>query len=170
MDEPEQTRIFDAWINQHRGLVFKVVGAHAFTPHDREDLFQEIITQIWNSVPNFRGESAVTTWLYRVSLNSAMAWSRRERRHRGRTEPLDGTEPAILEPARAPDRRLAWLYEEIAKLDFVDRSLALLLLDGQSYREIADTLGISESNVGVKLHRIKNELINKAKEHESHES
>ena len=108
MDEPEQTRIFDSWISQYRGLIFKVVGAHAFTPHDREDLLQEIITQIWNSVPNFRSESAVTTWLYRVSLTSALAWSRRARRHRDHIEPLDGMEPAILEPSHSQDQRVAW--------------------------------------------------------------
>lgn len=168
MDECEQKRIFDDWLSRHKGLLFKVVHAYGFTSHDREDLFQEIATQVWNSVPRFRAESAVTTWLYRVALNSALAWSRKERKHKDRTQPLDDHEPALQETSRAKDRRLGWLYEQIAQLDHVDRSLTLLLLDGYSYREMAETLGISESYVGVKINRIKKYLKNLTKEEPQH--
>lgn len=121
MDEREQQRIFDGWVAAHKGLLFKVVRAYAFTSHDRDDLFQDIITQVWNSVPRFRAESAVTTWLYRVALNTALAWSRRERKHRERTQPLDDAEPALQETSRSADHRLEWLYEQIAQFDHVDR-------------------------------------------------
>lgn len=170
MDEREQKRIFDEWLSRHKSLLFSVVHAYAFTSHDRDDLFQEIITQVWNSVPRFRAESAVTTWLYRVALNSSLAWTRREKKHRGRAETLNGTEPALTEPARTRNPRLDWLHEEIAQMDHVDRSLTLLLLDGFSYRDIAETLGISENNVGVKITRIKTRLIDKSKETDAHES
>jgi RNA polymerase sigma-70 factor (ECF subfamily) len=168
MEEREQKRIFEEWLARHKGVLFKVVHAYGFTPHDRDDLFQEIISQVWNSVPRFRGESNVTTWLYRVALNSALAWSRKERRHRDRTESLETNEPALRETARAKDPRLGWLYEQIARLDHVDRSLTLLMLDGLSYREMADTLGISESHVGVKINRIKNHLKSLTKEEQPH--
>lgn len=168
MEKPEQKRVFDEWLARHKGLLFKVVRAHAFTPHDQDDLFQEMVTQVWNSIPQFRAESAVTTWLYRVALNSSLAWSRKERKHRNRTQALDGSETALVELSHTQSPRLAWLYEEIARLDFIDRSLALLLLDGFSYRDMAETLGISESNVGVKIHRIKAHLINQAKEIQPH--
>ena len=164
MDEHEQRRIFDDWVTRHRGLLFKVVRAYAFTPHDREDLFQEIVTQVWNSIPRFRAESAATTWLYRVALNSSLAWTRRERKHRGRTEALDDAHAAPPDHARTRNPQLDWLHEEIAQMDHVDRSLTLLLLDGFSYRDIAEILGISENNVGVKVNRIKARLINKSKE------
>ena len=82
MEVNEQQRIFDEWLEQHRGLFFKVVRAYAFDPHDQEDLFQEVATQVWNSVPKFRSESKVTTWIYRVALYTAMAWSKKERRSR----------------------------------------------------------------------------------------
>jgi RNA polymerase sigma-70 factor (ECF subfamily) len=85
MEVSQESRIFDEWLSRHKALLFKVVHAYAFTSHDREDLFQEIATQVWNSIPGFRAESAVTTWLYRVALNSALAWSRKERKHRDRT-------------------------------------------------------------------------------------
>ncbi len=168
MEEREQKRIFEEWLARHKGVLFKVVHAYGFTPHDRDDLFQEISAQVWNSVPRFRGESNVTTWLYRVALNSALAWSRKERRHRDRTESLETNEPALRETARAKDPRLGWLYEQIARLDHVDRSLTLLMLDGLSYREMADTLGISESHVGVKINRIKNHLKSLTKEEQPH--
>ncbi len=167
MEESEQRRIFDEWLGRHRGLLFKVVHAYGFTSHDRDDLFQEIATQVWNSIPRFRAESAVTTWLYRVALNSALAWSRKERKHRDQTETLAEQEPALREISRPEDPRLGWLYEQIAQLDHVDRSLTLLLLDGYSYREMAETLGISESYVGVKINRIKNHLKNLTKEEQA---
>jgi RNA polymerase sigma-70 factor (ECF subfamily) len=168
MEVSEQNRIFDEWLSRHEGLLFKVVHAYGFTSHDREDLFQEIATQVWNSIPRFRGESAVTTWLYRVALNSALAWSRKERKHRDRTQPPEDHEPALRETSRVEDRRLGWLYEQIGQLDHVDRSLTLLLLDGYSYREMAETLGISESYVGVKINRIKTHLKNLTKEEQSY--
>jgi len=168
MEECEQRRIFDEWLSRHKGLLFKVVHAYRFTSHDRDDLFQEIATQVWNSIPRFRAESAVTTWLYRVALNSALAWSRKEHKYRDRTQSLEDHEPALRETSRAKDRRLDWLYEQIAQLDHVDRSLTLLLLDGYSYREMAETLGISESYVGVKINRIKTHLTNLTKETQHH--
>jgi len=158
MQEHEQERTFDDWLSRHKGVLFKVVHAYAFTSHDREDLFQEIITQVWNSIPRFRGDAAVTTWLYRVALNCALAWSRKERKHRDRTESLETNEQVLHETVRIQEPRLAWLYEQIARLDHVDRSLTLLLLDGFSYREMAETLGISENYVGVKINRIKSHL------------
>lgn len=168
MQQRHHQEIFDTWLAQHRGLLFKVVRAYAFTPHDRDDLFQEITTQVWHSIPRFRAASAVTTWLYRVALHTALAWTRQERRHRARTEPLDGREPMLTETSQAADRRLNWLYEQIAQLDEVDRALTLLLLDGFTHRDIATTLGLSEGNVGVKIHRIKNHLADKSREEINH--
>ncbi len=168
MEESEQKQIFDEWLGHHRGLLFKVVHAYGFTSHDRDDLFQEIATQVWNSIPRFQAKSAVTTWLYRVALNTALAWSRKERKHRDQSEALAEQEPILREISRPEDSRLSWLYEQIAQLDHVDRSLTLLLLDGFSYREMAETLGISESYVGVKINRIKTHLKNLTKEELAH--
>lgn len=168
MHEREHARIFDDWLSSHKALFFKVVHAYAFTPSDRDDLFQEIATQVWQSIPRFRGESAVTTWIYRVALYSAIAWSRNEKKHRAGKQPIDGIEPILVETPRACDSRLIWLYEQIAQLDEIDRSVTLLWLDGLSYREIAATLGITESNVGVKINRIKTRLTQKAKKEKHH--
>lgn len=169
MREQDQHRTFDEWLDAHRALLFKVVRAYAFTPPDREDLFQEIATQVWRSVPAFRGESAVTTWLYRVALNCALAWSRKHQKHRGAKDSFDDIERTLHETPEAKNPRLEWLYEQIAKFDEIDRSLTLLMLDGFSYRDIAETLGLSESNVGVKLNRIKARLVEVLKKESNRE-
>lgn len=168
MSKKEQQLIFDSWIRQHKALLFKVVRSYAFTAFDQEELFQEIIIQVWNSIPKFREESAITTWLYRVSLNTAMRWTSKERKHRDGQQSIDSVEHILHENIKHQDDRLTWLYEEIAKLNEVDRSLALLLLDGFSYKEMSNMLGITESNIGVKIHRIKNNLITKSKKYDSH--
>lgn len=159
----EQRRIFEEWLARHRGLLFKVVRVYAFNPHDQDDLFQEIATQVWNSVPNYRGDSAVTTWIYRVALYAAMAWSRKERRHRESHHSISVDDRQLLRSCSVENPQLDWLYEQISSLDEVDRSLTLLMLDGFSYREIGKTMGISQSHVGVKLNRIKKRLTEQSK-------
>ena len=154
----EQKAVFDSWLSTYQGVLFKVVRAYAFTPHDQEDLFQEIATQVWISVPNFAGNSAPSTWIYRVALNTAISWSRKELRHQDKIKALDGDAAALRPNDSAVDPRLDWLYEQIRQLNELDRSLTLLLLDGFSYKEMADALGLSETNVGVRIHRIKAHL------------
>jgi RNA polymerase sigma-70 factor (ECF subfamily) len=169
MEANDQQQIFDEWLKEHRGLFFKVVRAYAFKPKDQEDLFQEIATQVWNSIPKFRNDSKVTTWIYRVALYSAMAWSKKERRYRDQHQPITGLENTLIQASKTKNPQLDWLYEQISQLDEVDRSLALMMLDGYSYKEIAATLGITETNVGVKVNRFKKRLTEKHKQEENHE-
>lgn len=164
MNKDEQKRIFDDWLKNHKGLFFKVVRAYAKDPDDQDDLFQEISIQVWHSIPKFKGESVAATWIYRVALYSAIAWSRRQKKHKNGKRPIDEVEHALIETAKFEDSRLEWLYDQIAKLNEVDRSLTLLLLDGYSYKEMSAIIGISESNVGVKINRIKKRLINESKD------
>lgn len=163
MTEKEQQQIFEEWVGQYKILIFKVVRAYAFTTIDREDLFQEIAIQVWHSIRVFKADAAVTTWLYRIALNTAFKWVRKERKHYEAKESLENVERTLEENKIPIDERLAWLYEEISRLDEIDRSITILLLEGFSYKEIADTIGITESNVGVKISRIKKYLILKSK-------
>jgi len=164
----EQKSVFDSWISLHKGVLFKVVRAYAFARHDQEDLFQELATQVWLSIPGFQGNSAPSTWIYRVALNTAISWSRKELRHRDKKDSLDGAEAALELSDAGIDPRLEWLYEQIAQLGEIDRSVALLLLDGFSYKEIANALGMNESNVGVRIHRIKAHLTKESNKEFSH--
>ena len=159
----EQEEIFERWIQEHKGLVLKVVRANAVNGDDRNDLFQEIVFQIWRSIPSFQAKAKISTWVYRVALNTAMVWRRSEGKHRHLRDPLCvSNEPSDSDGS--PSKRLEnqeeldWLYEEIRRLPAVDRSLALLYLDARSYKEIANILGISMTHVGVKLNRLKRHL------------
>ena len=162
MTKNEQKQIFEGWLHQYKALIFKVVKAYSLSPMDQNDLFQEITIQLWHSIPTFRQESSVSTWIYRISLNTAIKWVRKEQKH-SRAEPIENVEFVLEDSGIKVDERLAWLYEEIHQLDEIDRSLILLLLDGFSYKEMSGILGITESNVGVKINRIKKYLITKSK-------
>ncbi len=152
MQDAERDRVFGAWMAAHEAILFKVARAYGPAHPDREDLFQEIALQVWRSVDAFRGEAAITTWIYRVALNTALAWKRRETSHRAGKLDL---ESGVLVSPPASNPRLDWIYGQIAALDEANRSVALLMLDGFSYREMSEILGISETHVGVKIHRIK---------------
>lgn len=167
MTEKEQLAILEEWLGLYKGIIFKIVRAYTVANMDHDDLFQEIIIQIWHSIPTFRQESSVTTWLYRISLNTAIKWTRKERKHQAET--LDKVQHILQENRIQADERLEWLYREIAKLDEIDRSVTLLLLEGFSYKEMAAILGITESNVGVKINRIKKQLIAKSKQNDYYE-
>ena len=168
MTEKEQNAILQSWLSQYKALIFKIVRSYAFTGMDREDLFQEISLQIWKSVPSFRGESSVMTWLYRVSLNTAIRFSQREKKRSGNNTELDDAQHVLIENDTSKDDRLQWLYDEIAKLNEIDRSITLLMLEDFSYREMASIVGITESNIGVRINRIKKHLIEKSKKYDLH--
>lgn len=154
MLDAERNKITEEWIEAHKAILFKVARAYGTTHADREDLFQEIALQVWHSADAFRGDAAVTTWIYRVALNTALTWNKRERKHGTGRQDFEAA-TALLTAPETRDLRLEWIYQRIAELDEVDRSLALLMLDGFSYRDMSQILGLTETHVGVKINRIK---------------
>ena len=166
MKESKQRQIFQEWLNLYRGLVFKVINAYSFNTEDQNDLFQEVCMQVYRSIPNFKEASAVSTWLYRIALNTAIKWGTREKKHVDGHQELGTMINLLKANDTSKDERLEWLYSEIKKLSEIDRSLTLLLLDGYSYREMSEIMGISESSIGVKIHRIKKQLVNNSKQYE----
>lgn len=169
MDIAEQQQRFADWIRDHSAILHHVVNGFA-AGDDRNDLLQEVLLAVWKSIPAFRGQAKPTTYLYRVSHNAALLWIRTEKNYRRRVEQFGASAPgeSVPDTDSLADERLAKLYSAIRLLKPVDRSLMLLSLDGLSYREMAEVLGLSESNVGVKLNRIKNQLTQtlKGNEHE----
>jgi len=105
------------------------------------------------------------TWLYRVSLNTAIRFSKREKK---RTQLNDLNDHVLIETDTSQDDRLQWLYDEIAKLNEIDRSITLLMLEDFTYKEMASIVGITESNIGVRINRIKKQLIEKSKKYDLH--
>ena len=162
---------FRQWLAEHTGILYKVVRSFTDNSDDADDLFQEILLQVWLSLPNFRGESKPTTWLYRVSFNTALAWKRNEKKRWRRQDSLSISDivPVSVSSAETErnDRVVEQLYAAIRALPPAKRALVVLYLDGFTYREIADVVGISESNVGVSLNRIKKELAAIVKEDEN---
>ena len=154
MLDAERNRVFESWMDAHKAILLKVARVYGATRSDREDLFQEIALQLWHSVEAYRGDCATTTWIYRVALNTALAWRRKERKHGQGRQDIEAATGLLIEPS-GRDPRLEWIYERIAELDEANRSLALLMLDGFSYREMSQILGLGESNVGMKINRIK---------------
>ena len=168
MNAEEQEAIFRRWLNDHLGLMLKVVRAGAATPEDQDDLFQEVLVNVWSSIRAFRGEAKETTWIYRVAFNTTMAWRRGEwRRRKGHEKFLKFDVSPQVQPSHVdspPDREIVErLYVAIRQLPKVDASLALMHLDGLSYQEMAEVLGISENYIGVKLNRIRKQLADQLK-------
>lgn len=162
MDERERDARFREWHREHQGIILRIARATASNLADQEDLIQEISLQLWNSIPGFRGISKSSTWVYRVALNTALAWGRRERSRNESKADLAENLHILKDSRKPPNPKLEWIFDQIRKFDPIDRSLMLLHLDGQSYAEIADILGISEKNVGVKLSRLRKTLTRKA--------
>ncbi|WP_149696378.1 RNA polymerase sigma factor [Chitinophaga sp. CF418] len=146
-------------INEHQGIIAKVCRMYCTEPADGEDLFQEIVLQLWKAWPSFNRQSKVSTWLYRISLNTAITGFRISRtRPVFRPLGFDNDNYAEPPPQRmdlqyAPELQLA-----ISRLNKFDKSLLLLYLDDKPYSEIAEILGLSVSNVGVKINRVKKKL------------
>jgi len=128
MLEAERNRVFESWIDAHTAILFKVSRVYGETHSDREDLFQEIALQVWHSVEAYRGDCAATTWIYRVALNTALAWQRNERRHGQGRQDIEAATSLLIAPSGS-DPRLDWIYRRIAEFDEANRALALLMLD-----------------------------------------
>jgi RNA polymerase sigma-70 factor, ECF subfamily len=166
--------LFKSLLIEHAAAVLKVARAYTLTTEDCQDLAQEILLQVWRSLPRFQGRASASTWFYRVALNTALAWHRKEHRRRARQQPVLEVEDlpvAGLDSAEQMVQREAVerLYAAIRQLPKTDAAVVLLYLDDLSYRQMAEVLGISESNVGVKLNRAKKALGALLRE-ESHES
>lgn len=167
MEKRERQRRFETLLSEHQRIVFKVAGVYARNPHDRDDLAQDITAQLWRSFGAFDARRAkFTTWMYRVALNVAISHVRSAKRSGvDQVDPLDdvhletvGAATATHDEAALHDERIAQLHAFIARLDPLNRALVLLYLEDRSYAEIAEVLGISETNVATKLGRIKQKL------------
>lgn len=145
----------------HRGILFKVANLYCRDVEDRRDLVQEIGAQAWKSFPNYDGIRPFPTWLYRVALNVAISYARGQaRRPAFALDDLDVEPAADAEAQRENDDGVRLLYRCIDRLDPLDRALMLLYLDERSQREIAEILGLSETNVATKIGRLKGRLRN----------
>lgn len=150
---------FISVITKNQGIIHKVCGIYCDTQEDREDMFQEIVTQLWKSYPTFRNESKVTTWMYRVALNTAITFFKKDKRRPDRGD-IDQTKFQIAEAEYdfEVEEQIKMLHKAIAKLTGVEKSIILLYLENKKYEEIAEIVGITQNYVRVKMNRIKLKL------------
>lgn len=150
-------------IERHKGVVFKVARAYCSNEFDREDLVQEILAQIWRSLDTYNDSFKITTWMYRVALNVAISFYRKDKttayKH---TEMEDKLLSYDMEAERENEQNLNELYTFINELSGVDKAVLLMYLEGESQSEIAANLNITVSNISTKISRIKQKLKTKS--------
>jgi len=150
---------FSKLIRKHQGLLYKVASIYTNTRQDQEDLFQEIVYQLWKYFDTFRNESKITTWMYRVGMNTAITYLKKSKKKNLNAIPISD---AILAASEILDEvyeeRLKQLYHHIQYLNSLEKGLMLLLLEGKSYKEMAEITGLSDSNIGTRISRIKKKL------------
>jgi RNA polymerase sigma-70 factor, ECF subfamily len=144
-------------INEHQGLIHKVCIMYENDPEVRNDLFQEIVLQLWKSFPSFRGEAKISTWMYRIALNTAISGFRKETR-KIKTEDLREVHFNISEHGDETEENLQKLQRAIRQLNEIDRAMIMMALEEIPYEEIAETIGISQNNVRVRMNRVREKL------------
>jgi RNA polymerase sigma-70 factor (ECF subfamily) len=150
-------------IAQNQGLIYKVAKVYTNNREDEQDLYQEIVYQLYKSFGNFKGGSKISTWMYRIALNTAIAYlhtGKNKRSHIPFNEELLNI-PAITDTVR--QQQFEAMYAAIAALSTIEKAIILLYLDDKTYDEIAAITGFTVTNVGTRLGRIKQKLINQLK-------
>ena len=154
------SHVFIQFLESHKGIIYKVANAYCRDEEDRKDLIQEIIVQLWRSFGKYDPQYKRSTWTYRIALNVSISFYRKEKK---RTEPTTALSDDILRVVAPSEdtvlqENVALLYQFINQLSALPRALMILYLDEKSYAEIADILGITETNVATKVSRIKQQL------------
>ncbi len=145
-------------IQQNEGIIFKITTVYTTNGDDQKDLYQDIVYQLWKSFDSFRQESKISTWMYRVAMNTALTRIRKKNRG-GNQVSIDRV---VLQQTEHYDvdfeERLKLIYTHIQRLNVLEKGLMLLLLEGKKYGEIAEITGLTPTNVGTRISRIKQKL------------
>lgn len=160
MQEANKKAAFLEILQQYKGILYKISGTYCINPEDRKDLVQEIIIQLWNAFERYNPSYAYSTWIYKIALNVSISFLRKENSRKKITAnilmPVFMMEEQYFENEK--DIEIKILYEAIGQLKTMDKALMLLWLEEKSYKEIAEILGISETNVATKVGRTKIQL------------
>lgn len=145
-------------IQDNEGIIYKIARMYAKNTDDMNDLYQDIVFQLWKYFDTFKGDSKISTWIYRVALNTSITQWRKQKRNGQKVN----IEHLFLRQAEEYDsefdERLKLIYSHIRKLNDIEKGLMLLLLEGKKYEEIAEVTGFTSSNVGTRISRIKQKL------------
>ncbi len=152
---PDRSARFQTLVEEHKKILYKVCSSYCRSRDDREDLAQEITVQLWRSFGTFDDRCRFSTWMYRIALNVAISFYRRESTRTHSLLPADACLLEEIPDTASQPEEIMLLYQFIERLDPLNKGLLLLYLDGYSYREIAEVLGITETNVATKIGRLK---------------
>ena len=155
MDVQQQEKDFIALVEDYKQVIYKVCYIYATDPDNLNDLYQEVVINLWKAFSRFRGECKASTWVYRIGLNTCISFFRKSK-SRPEVVPISVDLEAVVEEDKTA--QLHELYRMINRLGRLERALILLWLEERSYQEMADITGISRTNVAVKLNRIKEKL------------
>jgi len=145
-------------IKENEGVIFKITTLYTDTRADQQDLYQEVVFQLWKSFDSFRSESKISTWMYRIALNTALTRLKKSKRM-GHQVSIDKVVMQQTENHNPEfEEKLKLLYAHIKQLNVLEKGLMLLLLEGKKYEEIAEITGLKPSNVGTRISRIKQKL------------
>ncbi|MBK7503654.1 MAG: RNA polymerase sigma factor [Bacteroidetes bacterium] len=159
MNEKQQKQHFQNIIEQHKGILFKVARAYCQNEDDRQDLIQEMMIQVWQSLHRYNIQFKISTWLYRISLNVAISFYRKNTTRANKYTVLnEQTAQMPTQEKTENEQQLNLLEQFISELKEIDKALMILYLEDKNHTEIAEILGMSVSNVGTKIGRIKDHL------------
>ncbi|MFP3596294.1 RNA polymerase sigma factor [Chryseobacterium sp. SIMBA_029] len=146
-------------VTQHKGILYKASRMYADSIEDREDLQQEIMIQLWKSYQNFKGNSEFSTWMYRVAINTAITFLKKEKKRTGnQADVAHHFEMANEDYNPTKDKQLEIFYKAVQGLNALEKAVIFYFMEGMSHKEIGDNLGVSEGNARVKLSRTKEKL------------
>lgn len=146
-------------VNQHKGILYKASRIYADSLEDREDLQQEILIQLWKSYQNFKGNSEFSTWMYRVAINTAITYLKKEKKRTdNQTDVPHHFEVQNEDYNPSKDRQLEVFYTAVQELKALEKAIIFYFMEGMSHKEIGDNLGLSEGNARVKLNRTKEKI------------
>ncbi|MFB0903591.1 MAG: sigma-70 family RNA polymerase sigma factor [Nonlabens sp.] len=148
-------------LDDNQNIVHKICRLYTNDQHAHNDLFQEVTVQLWRAYPKFRGDAKFSTWMYRVALNTAITLYRKSTR-RVKTQDYESVQFKIEDRQEEDEQmeQLTLLYGAVKQLNDIEKALVFLYLEDKNYREISETMGISEVNARVKMNRIKTKLTN----------
>ena len=149
---------FISVIKENQNLIYKICYSYCSDPENREDLQQEILLQLWDSFSKFDGRVKISTWMYRIALNTAISFYRSDSKHRIKSVDASIITLSTFESDSVLNENIELLYQFIGRMNEMDKALMLLYLDENKYKDIADILGITETNVATKISRIKKQL------------
>lgn len=158
MTPSKEDNVFLSVIEQHKGIIYKIANSYCRNTEDRKDLIQEIIYQLWRSFGRYNDQYKYSTWLYRIALNVAISFYRKDSKRTGRASELTPDIIVIAEEKEDTGPQLHLLQRFISELPELDRAIMILHLEEKNYKEIADILGLTETNIATKINRIKTKL------------